>query len=632
MCGILGGIHKSLTSDLVRDHLRQMAHRGPDDQGVFHAKNVWLGHVRLSIQDISDRGHQPMTSDDGNYTIVFNGEIYNHWEIRKELEAKGVVFHSQSDTETLLQAYITYGKDCVLRFNGMFAFAIFDNVKEELWIARDHFGIKPLYYYADETHFLFASELKSILHLPHVNGEPEPAVFYKYLLLLYSPGTDTPFADIKKLLPGHTITIPINDPAHFTINCYYRVPFTGSYDEKRSEEEWIDQLDKQLTKAVERQLLSDVPVGYFLSGGLDSSLILAIARKLQPDAKINAYTINTGNLFKEEGFDDDLPYARKVAALFNADLHITTSDVSILQGFDKMIWHLDEPQSDPAAFFVQQIAASARQHGIKVLLGGTAADDLFAGYKRHLALQLESNIDRIPFVLQKGLKRAGNWLPESWRTRRLKKLLSQIDQPSLQRRIGYYYWLQPEQVQNLFTDPVKEKLAKQDPFYFFSGLLNEIPNEASLLNQMLYWEMRGFLPDHNLNYTDKMGMAASVEIRVPYLDQELVALAAQMPPSLKLQGRTTKYILKKLAERYLPKEIIYRPKTGFGAPIRQWVKNEMKPFIAERLSPERLQQQGIFDPKAVAQLIAENDAGKTDAAYAIWALLAIESWIRQFDH
>lgn len=627
MCGIAGSVHKNLTEAQAAACLEKMAHRGPDDMGMYRDGDVWLGHRRLSIQDVSERGHQPMISEDGNYVLVYNGELYNNAALRADLQSKGFSFRSQSDTETLLKAYLAYGKDCLSRLNGIFAFALYDKQKQELWLARDPLGVKPLYYYSKDESFFFASELKGLLQLP-LDYSIDKTAFYRYLLLLYSPGAVTPFQHIKKLLPGHYLIVDTNSGAIKEEKTFYQIPFNGLY-EPLSEKEWLDELDKQLTNAIKQQLLSDVPLGYFLSGGLDSSLILAIAKKLQPGVPLQAFTIDTGHLFKEEGFDDDLPYAQKVAKLLNVPLHIIPADTNMLQHFDQMIWQLDEPQTDPASLFVQQIAKAAREKGIKVLLGGTGADDVFAGYKRHQALHLEKYLSKIPVILQKGIRNFVRLLPQNAQTRRLQKLLQQPGQSPLQRRTGYHYWLPPAQARQLFPTDIRNQLPDLD--LLFSDLLKDIPGEQSALHQMLYWELRTFLPDQNLNYTDKMGMASGVEIRVPFLDTQIIALAAKMPPSLKLKGKETKYILKKLAERYLPHDIIYRPKTGFGAPIRQWVNHEMQEMIHERLSDEALRQSGLFDANAVKKLINDTTSGATDGAYTIWSLLAIDSWVRQFN-
>ncbi|XZF15381.1 asparagine synthase (glutamine-hydrolyzing) [Chitinophagaceae bacterium MMS25-I14] len=631
MCGIIGGIYPGISEELASKQLRQIAHRGPDDSGIYIDEQCWLGHVRLSILDLSIQGHQPMSTTDGLYTIVYNGEIYNHQELRTELAASGYSFHSTSDTETLLYAYAAWGEQCLNKLNGIYAFAIADKKNDTLFIARDPLGVKPLYYYHGEKHLLFCSEIKGFLNSEELDLSTDKAAYYPYLLLLYGPGRQTPFKKVQKLLPGHCITVPLNTPAAPVQRKYTAPMFNGRYNATLTEEAWINRLDEVLTNAVKRQLLSDAPLGFFLSGGLDSGLILAIARKLLPGKPLKAFTIDTQNLFPEEGFTEDLPYAKKLAQLLGADLEIIPANGEILQHFDSMIWHLDEPQTDPAALFVAQIATTAHKQGIKVLLGGTGADDIFSGYKRHQALQLERFTDYLPPLVRKSISNMAAMLPEhNPKVRRAKKLMRNAPLTGMQRRISYHYWMQPDEVKALFRPEIQNTLDDHAPENYFSSLLNEIPGEHDPLNQMLYWEMRGFLADHNLNYTDKMGMAAGVEIRVPFLDKELVELAATMPPALKMKGRQTKYILKKLAERYLPKEIIYRPKTGFGAPLRSWIQRDMQPVIRQYFSEEYINRSGIFDYNALQQLLHDNDTGKRDASYIIWAVLAVLRWQELF--
>lgn len=629
MCGILGTINHNLDAAQARAMLQCIAHRGPDDNDVYQSGPVTFGHVRLSIQDLSRNGHQPMHSAEGQYTIIFNGEIYNHWEIRKGLEQQGYQFKSSSDTETLLYAYIAYGKDCLQMLNGIFAFAIHDKKQNAVFIARDHFGVKPLYYAHNGNQFAFSSELKAIIGLDNIDKTLDYTALYQYLLLLWCPGTQTPFRGVTKLLPGHCGTLYLDRPQQFIPEAYYTIPFNGQY-ENLPEAEWMEKLDAALTTAVDRQLLSDVPVGFFLSGGLDSSLLAAMARKLYPDRLLKAYTIDTGNISKSEGFATDLPYAQKVARHIGAELEIIPADINIIRDFDSMIWHLDEPQADAAPLNVYNITRAAQAQGYKVLIGGTAGDDVFSGYRRHQALRMEQYLQYMPSFLRGGIKAATGLLPNNTTARRIKKAAANIGQSSLHRRIGHFFWMQPEQICSLFTQDVQAHINKQAPYDFYEGLLKEIPNERNHLNQMLFWELRSFLPDHNLNYTDKLSMATGVETRVPFLDQDLVNLSTRIPPGLKMKGSETKYILKKVAEAYLPHEVIYRPKTGFIAPIRQWIQHDMQDMIRERLLSDSLDKWQLFDRAAIQKLVDRNKRGEVDGAYTIWSLLAIESWLRQF--
>ena len=621
MCGIVGILESKGKSDFST-LMQKIAHRGPDSQGHYIDNHVALGHLRLAIQDLSPNGHQPMWSNDGNVCVVFNGEIYNHLEIRAQLKTDHE-FKSSGDTETVLYAYLEYGTDVFNILNGIFALAIYHKDSNKLILARDHFGIKPLYYYHSDEVFLFSSELKAISQHPTFNKSIDISCLANYLSFLYSPGEKTPFINVKKLLPGHFMVV---ENGSSIITKYYELPLIGKYAQ-HSEEVWIDLLEEKLTNAVKRQLLSDVPVGFFLSGGLDSSLIVAIAKKILPDNRLKCFTIETATDSKREGFTEDLPYAKKVAKHLDVDLEIIKADIDILRDFDKMIYHLDEPQADAAPLNVMNICEKAREQGIIVLLGGTAGDDLFSGYRRHQAVYYSDKLKLIPNFLKRSFYHLSTLLPKDKAfSRRAQKLLSQYKETTMERQFASLYaWLSDDNVKKLFNEKNDFK-----PVDFLVDSLKNIPKETSLLNKLLYWDMKYFLTDHNLNYTDKMSMAHGVEVRVPFLDVELVEFSTTIPPELKMKGIETKYLLKKVAERYLPKEVIYRPKSGFGAPVRDWVINDLAPMIDECLSKEAIEKRAIFNYAEVKQLIENNKSGKIDASYTIWALLAIESWMRQF--
>lgn len=627
MCGIVGGI--GLDNWDESKILSFVAHRGPDSIGFYKDSHVFLGHTRLSIQDISENGNQPMFSDDGRYVIIFNGEIYNHLELREHLKNE-YHFKSTGDTETVLYAFIKYGPDCLNKLNGIFALAIYDIQEKKIFIARDQLGVKPLYLYKDENKFLFSSELKTFLAF-NINKSLEPKALNNYLSFLWSPGELVPFSHVKKLLPGCFLQFKVDDFANIKPIVYHQIKFNGIYS-KLSEKLLIEQLDQYLTKAVQRQMLSDVPVGFFLSGGLDSSLIVAIAKKLYPEKKLPCFTIDIGDWSGgSENFANDLFYAKKVAELLDVELNIVKADTNILNHFDEMIWHLDEPQADAAPLNVLKIAQLAREKGIKVLLGGAGGDDIFSGYRRHQAVSLEKYFQFIPTGVGRFIKNTINFLPNtSTFVRRLRKIASNLDKSTLQRMSGYFNWLPIEKVHSLFSNEWQEKLKNYNPNLYLEHLSNDIPSDKSLLNQILYWEIKSFLVDHNLNYTDKMAMAVGVEARVPFLDTELVEFSLSIPPALKMKNGEAKYILKKVAERYLPKEIIYRPKTGFGAPVRKWITSDMDEMIKERLSINNINRRGIFNPDKVWDLIEANKIGEVDASYSIWAILAIDSWITQF--
>jgi asparagine synthase (glutamine-hydrolysing) len=627
MCGIVGGIGlDSWNEDKV---LSMISHRGPDSKGSYTNGRIFLGHTRLSIQDLSDNANQPMFSSDGRYIIVFNGEIYNHYEIREQIKDE-FHFKSTGDTETILNAYIKFGPSFLKKINGIFALAIYDTQEKEIFIARDQFGVKPLYLYKDDDKLLFSSELKTFL-VYDIDKTLDPKALHNYLSFLWSPGELVPFNHVKKLLPGNFLQFKISDFKNAIPASYNQIDFNGIYS-KLSEALLIEQLDQYLTRAVQRQMLSDVPVGFFLSGGLDSSLIVAIAKKLFPEKKFPCFTIDVGNLSDgTENFANDLFYAKKVANLLDVELNIINANINILDRFDEMIWHLDEPQADPAALNVFNIAQLARKKGIKVLLGGAGGDDIFSGYRRHQALSLERIFKFIPLPIGIFIKKAIKVFPKkNTTTRRLFKLLANVDKSTDERMAGYFNWLPNNTVHALFSKEWQDKLKKYNPNQYFEKLSSEIPNEKNLLNRMLYWEIKSFLVDHNLNYTDKMAMAVGVEARVPFLDSELVDFSLTIPPELKMKNGEAKYILKKVAERYLPNDIIYRPKTGFGAPVRKWITNDLDSMISKRLSYDNIIRRGIFDYDKVWELINQNKKGEIDASYSIWAILAIDSWITQF--
>ncbi len=633
MCGIVGIINLD-NAEPQLEVLKRMnniiAHRGPDDEGYYLKDRVALAHRRLSILDLSANGHQPMISDNQNFIIVFNGEVYNHLELRQQY-LSNYTFKSHSDTETILYGFQEMGTKIFGLLNGIFALAINDLAQNQVIVVRDQFGTKPLYWYHHQNLLLFSSEIKALLQHPSFDAQLNPEVFATYLNFLWSPGIATPFQHVQKLLPGHLITIDI-DTSLVKIDKYYDIPFTSNYS-KASELELVDQLEQKLLKAVERQLLSDVPIGFYLSGGVDSSLIVAMAKKLRPDQKFRCFTIKSSEDQTFEGFGNDLFYARKVAEHVDVSLCEIDVQADIVQDFDKMIWYLDEPQADAAPLNVYLICKQAHKEGFKVLLGGTAGDDVFSGYRRHQALILEKYYRFLPKYLKMGLAWFANCLPTTQPTlRRAKKLLSEAGKTPQERMVGYFSWLPWQVNHSLFSKDIQQKMDKDQfrPDAFMFNLLHNLPTGIDPLNQCLYLELRSFLPDHNLNYTDKMSMATGVESRVPFLDLDLVNFSTSIPPALKLKGKTTKYLLKKVAEKYLPHEVIYRPKAGFGAPVREWITNDLQLKIDTDLNKESLQQYGIFDYNKIIKLINENKQGKIDASYSIWCLLAIQSWLKQF--
>lgn len=633
MCGIGGFSFASetlLTKNILFKILNKIKHRGPDDDGIYenHNNKVGLVHSRLSIQDLSPLGHQPMLSSDGKVVLVFNGEIYNFQELRSDLISKGVKFSSNSDTEVLLNLYIREGKDMLNKLNGIFAFAIWDQRSQNLFLARDNFGVKPLYYALCDECFFFSSELKSIIPLiPNINNLNLSSV-QSYLTFLYCPGQGTPVESINKLLPGHAMIV--NEGKIQSIWKWYNQPiFQKKTKKKMTKEEAIEGVRIHLENAVRRQMISDVPVGAFLSGGLDSSAIVSFARK--KNNNIQCFTIE-GHGENEEGTTDDLHYARIVAKHLCVPLNIVQiSPDKMASDIELMVKTLDEPIADPAALNVLYISQLARKQGIKVLLSGAGGDDIFTGYRRHFALMTEQWWDWLPVKLRKILSNVSSKLNQgSTLNRRITKLFSGAQLEGDQRLVNYFKWTQRHDLKRLYSSEFSSAIKHLNPSSEMLKFLEELPANVSKLDKMLALEQQFFLADHNLIYTDRMSMAAGVEVRVPFLDKELVEFVYNIPDNYKQKSSTGKWVLKKSLEGYLPNEVIYRPKTGFGAPLRRWLCNELREILGDILSYESLKRRNLFDPKSVWKLIADNDEGKIDASYTLFSLLCIEIWCRNY--
>jgi asparagine synthase (glutamine-hydrolysing) len=620
MCGIFGCFgFKDLDDQAILDSIK---HRGPDARGYFKKGGLALFHTRLSILDLSQAADQPMHSHDGRYTIIFNGEIYNHLDIRQELAHCN--FKTTSDTETIISAYATWGKACLKRFNGIFAFALFDHEHQELFLARDHFGVKPLYYYWDiaEQRLAFGSELKTFLKLP-IPRDVDAKAIMNYSAVMWSADNRTGFKAIKKVDPGSYLVYSfVNGKLQLSErNSFYRLHYSSDYL-TGDESHIVDLVEEKLLESVKRQMLSDVPVGFFLSGGLDSTLLVAMARRLFPNRHLACFTIDTGE--SEDGFTRDFLYAREAAKYLDVQINVIKAK-SDLTDLNAVVWHLDEPQADYAPFNVLQICRLARSKGYKVLIGGTGADDIFSGYRRHLALPYEAMVDHLPqFIRTKIAKVASSLDSRKPRNRRINKFARNLTKDYADRIIGYFVW--QNSARELFSEDFRSQLVGYSVEDYFKELLGTLPKGIHALNKMLYLEVYTFLAQHNLNYTDKMGMAEGVEIRVPYLDRELVQLTTKIPPRMKLKGRTSKYILRKVAERYIPNDIIYRNKTGFGAPIEKWFRDELYQETLESFHDLA----GIYDPGQCMQLLEMHRNGEQSHGYPLLSIRAVDSWHKQF--
>lgn len=632
MCGI-AGFSGSFDSSLLERMNRIQQHRGPDGDGVWFDKNngVGLAHRRLSIQDLSTAGHQPMYDATKTVLISFNGEIYNFKEIRAELKLAGFVFNSKTDTEVLLNLYLRDGINMLSKLNGVFTFAIWDTRSKALFVARDGVGVKPLYYAKTTCGVIFASEMKSLFQEPSLRKNIDTIAVAQYLSFLWSPSPRTMLSDVKKLEPGKAMLLRNglieSEWQHYDLpqnNIYF------PHEEIFRPEDIVEKVRVGVQSAVQRQMISDVPVGAFLSGGLDSSAIVNFARDYSKE-RLQCFTIDfNGKGIDKEGFANDLPYAERVAKHLDVDLNVITVGSEMADHLQDMVYALDEPQADPAALNLMFISKFAQEQGIKVLLSGAGGDDIFTGYRRHYALQQERYWSWLPHSLRYFMRLiTSNVSLNTPLLRRLSKAFAYADSNTEDRLVSYFLWQRTETVKGLFTKELQYELDVSDITYPLDQALTRC-SMSSDLERMLYLEGKYFLADHNLNYTDKMSMAYGVEVRVPFLDPELIALAANIPNRFKQNGRIGKWALKKAMEPYLPKDIIYRPKTGFGVPLRHWIKHEMRDIVNDFLSLESLKKRGLFDPVSVQRLIQLNDKGKIDAAYPILSLLSIEMWCRSF--
>ncbi len=631
MCGIVGYSGFDRTALDLGALADVLAHRGPDDRGqvIFEADRIGLGHLRLAIQDLSPAGHQPMTTQSGSTVIVYNGEIYNTPELAAELRKDGIQFRGHSDTEVLIYLYEKYGEEMLSRLNGIFAFAIWDKRRSQLFVARDQLGVKPFYYVANGTRFVFASEMKALLRSGLADRALDPQAVLSHLGYLWSPGSSTLVSAVKKLEPGHAMIVKGGRIVRSWR--YYDLPF-GEPLLNLSENEATELVAQKVDAAVRRQLLSDVPVGAFLSGGLDSSAVVACARHALPDTRIQCFTISVRDgSVADEGFASDLPYAKRVAEHLDVDLHTVEVGPEMVDRLAEMIYYLDEPTADPAALNALFISELARQHGITVLLSGSGGDDIFTGYRRHYALQQERYWSWMPHSARRALAAASGALPvSSPALRRIGKALQYVDKSPAERLAGYFMWLGPAAALELLDRDFAASLTAVSLTQPLLATLKQLPQGVSGLNQMLYLECKHFLADHNLNYTDKMGMAAGVEVRVPLLDLELVDLAARLPLDFKQRGREGKWIFKRAMERLLPRDVIYRPKTGFGVPLRAWLQTRLRPLVDDVLSPESIRRRGVFNAGAVEALRRADHERRVDGTYPIFALVCMELWCRQY--
>jgi asparagine synthase (glutamine-hydrolysing) len=626
MCGIAGIINGGSEQVLASMNDIQ-SHRGPDDAGLkwFADSSSGLAQRRLSIIDLSPGGHQPMTVDGGDLWIVFNGEIYNYKELGEEVRAKGVRLRSSSDTEILLNAYQIWGEDCLQKLNGMFAFAIYDARKKKFFAARDRLGIKPFYYHFSNGCLVFASEIKAILNSGLAPKRPDLNALHTPARFQVSPWTG--FQDILKLPPGHCMTL---ENGKLSVREYWSLHPT---EQPANEDSLIEQLDALLTDSVRLQMRADVPVGVFLSGGLDSSIVSALMRR-NTEQTIHSFTIKFSS--EDQKFEQMTPdevYARQVAKQFNFNYHEFEIKPQVDELLPKIVWHMDEPLSDPAAINTYLISKAARDLNIVVLLNGVGGDEVFGGYRKHLAcLTAESYQAIVPGAIRRMLEYAADHIPVATSSRGLKpirwgkRFLSYASSPRTDRYLMSDLSVAPKQFSQMFSS----HMSYYDTHFFKAQAKRFNGNGLSYLTQMCLNDTMVFLPEHNLTYSDKASMAASIEGRPPLTDHRIVEFMFSLPPRERIHGTTQKYLLKKVSEKYLPHNIVYRPKASFASPLRSWVRGPLAPMVADLLSEQSLKSRGLYDPAYVSGLIARDKSGLEDNSYQIWTLLTNEIWFHTF--
>ena len=624
MCGIAGFIdywERRAIEPVIRKRLLKrmndvIRHRGPDDEGFFLKDGVALGMRRLSIIDLAG-GAQPISGEDGSVTIVFNGEIYNFQELRPELEKRGHTFKTHSDTETIVHAYEEYGPECVKHLRGMFAFAIWDDKKREVYIARDRVGKKPLYYTVTTGGTLvFGSEVKSLLEHPEVKREINLEALDAYFTLGYVPDPLTIFRGVSKLPPGHYLTF---SAGRLNIQQYWDFNFEPG--DSRKPEDYLDELRTLLDESVRLRLISEVPLGAFLSGGIDSSTVVALmARQMNQPVK----TFSIG--FNEDSYNE-LKYARLTAKQLGTDHHEFFVTPQICNVIDDLIWHFDEPFADPSAIPTFMVSKLARDH-VTVALSGDGGDELFAGYSHYVVQESRRAFSAVPKAIRKGVMRPLSYrLPHgAWGRNYLHNIsLDPIDR--YLDSLSYFTELSKESLYSF--DFQKELQPKNQVARSFRDYADRVNTKESL-DQLLYIDGKTYLPGDILTKVDRMSMATSLEVRVPLLDHKLIDFVTRVPASLKLAGIETKHLLKRVARDLIPAEILDRPKQGFGIPLEQWINSELRDQIRETLREPRTRQRGYVNSSYVDLILDEHHKGRRDHSFPLWALLILELWHRRY--
>jgi asparagine synthase (glutamine-hydrolysing) len=636
MCGIAGIISPD-PEPRINDALLAIEHRGRDDEGVFVSTafgpdrlKACLGHRRLSIIDTSPGGHEPMFTEDKRCAIVLNGEIYNYKEIKKELEIGGEHFSTASDCEILLKAFRKWGVACLDKLNGMFAFAVWDDTEKTLTLVRDRAGIKPLFYADVGSGVVFASEIKAILATSLVRPDLDHEALNQSLTFLWPVPPHTMFRGVSQLLPGHYL---VWKDGEIATRQWWDLDFSAE-ETDRNETKWAERVLDILDRVTELEMVSDVPLGTFLSGGVDSSALVALMTKYSQQ-KVSTYT--TGISADDLKFDiipDDVEWSRRVAELFPIDYHETLLAPNVAELLPMLVRHQEAPIIDMAipSYLISQQARATQ----KVMLSGMGGDEVFGGYPRQMAMQIAGVTDVVPSALRRPVMKAAETMlyggmPGKFTApiRNAKKFARSAAMDFEERYLGFGTYFTDQMKSDLYSAGLASEITGFDAYRYHREYFDRC-RDASPINRMLYVDFKTFMPALNLDTTDRTSMAANLEVRVPYLNKELLDLAARLPSRLKIKGLKRKYILKKAVESILPKEVIYRKKAGFGAPIRSWLRGALRPMIDDLLNEETVAKRGLFKPSSVRGLIRDFESGKEDLSLHLFHLLTLELWFREF--
>jgi asparagine synthase (glutamine-hydrolysing) len=622
-----------------------LKHRGPDDEGMVFIRGnqyleikepsefgslknnfeVALGHRRLSIIDLSKAAHQPMCNEDGSIWIVFNGEIYNFQDLRKGLEKKGHLFKSHSDTEVILHAYEEWDVECLNRFRGMFALAIWDSNLRRLFMARDRLGKKPLVYFHKGGHLIFASEIKAILQGPDIERKVNLYALHNYLTYQYVPSPDTIFEGIKKLPPAHYLLY--DHLGNIRIERYWKLHFTPTQNTDNDLSEWCDRIRTELEESVKLRLISDVPLGAFLSGGIDSSLVVGMM------AKLSGKPVKTFSIGFEEKDFDELSYAKLVSDHFATEHHEFVVRPNAIEILPELVWHYNEPFADSSAIPTYYVANVTKNY-VKVVLTGDAGDENFAGYQRYLWSKWVALFTKIPEKVRKQLMPAFLRVISSfrWKEKTLNRLVDFMESLSADQARNYAEQIKifnAKEKGDIYSEDFGKNLENMNPLDFLLKKFEEAEGE-DLLDKLLYVDIHSYLPEDLLVKMDIATMANSLEARLPFLDYKFMELAARIPSHLKLKGSMTKFILKKTFSDLLPPAILKRKKMGFGVPVSRWFRNELKGYVHEILLDSKALNRGYFRERGIRNLLDEHIALRYDHSAKIWALLILEIWFRVF--